>query len=242
VYNCAKAFTLVELLVVIGIILALISLLMPALSKAWESANRIKCASNLHQIGLGLRMFAESFGGRLPSGVTEWGTGMDAPHYEYLIDTLKLPQNVFICPSVASEWNQPMADVPGGGGIDNPMADIGQGGIFYNYRPAGSQAYVNDQDFAALRQRCSQVDPHDPDTWDTDAHGDVGLIRFHYWYMGWDWGGFALPPAGEPSPGQEFWVNRFTGKTQQGVYNADHTSETSVFLSNANLPIMSDAT
>jgi len=107
-----RAFSLVELLVVIGIIAILLALFLPALHRARESAQQIQCSSQLRQLGLGLTNYATQNHGWLPSW-SGWhvyggdGTGEDAPGpawteqlEPYYTSPLK---PVYHCPSMPAE-------------------------------------------------------------------------------------------------------------------------------------------
>ena len=99
-----EAFTLIELLVVIAIIAILAALLLPALAGAKQWSIRTKCGSNLHQIGLGMAMYADDYNGFYPEsgGTILWDQTDPNTHVQSWMEQI-LPftksTNIFRCPS-----------------------------------------------------------------------------------------------------------------------------------------------
>jgi len=107
-----RGFTLVELLVVIGIIALLISILLPALSKARAAANTTACAANLHSMGQALVMYVNQYK-HFPGAQSALGTGVSGPSSAFGIWPIRLRnmmngnQKAFWCPAsnVSLQWN-----------------------------------------------------------------------------------------------------------------------------------------
>ena len=136
----ARAFTLIELLVVIAIIAILAAMLLPALSAAKQRAWTISCNSNLHQIGLGMRMFADDNNEFYPeSGTTiHWGAvdppapnGSGKASWMEQIISYTATTNVYHCP----------------GNVQLPLAEQGP----FNYFNGCNAAYGDKLTFVAVK-------------------------------------------------------------------------------------------
>lgn len=92
-----RAFTLIELIVVMGLILLLLGLLAPATSRAWRQAEAVKCRSQLRQLGLALAVYANENGG----AVMPFGMGPDPEWPEVLFGERNPP--VVVCPTGVGE-------------------------------------------------------------------------------------------------------------------------------------------
>ena len=93
-------FTLIELLVVIAIIALLIAMLLPTIKRAREMARRVACRSNLHQLGIGLQLYAGDHDEALPrypggAGAPDAITGI----FQAIAPDYGMTRAVFYCPS-----------------------------------------------------------------------------------------------------------------------------------------------
>jgi prepilin-type N-terminal cleavage/methylation domain-containing protein/prepilin-type processing-associated H-X9-DG protein len=146
-----KAFTLVELLVVIGIIALLLAILMPSLSAARQSAITLRCMANLRQMGQAFSLYVNENRGALPPA-NQSSTGSGTGDYtrwfnriQYMLtqrgemlnppypgDPLWRPHPIFLCPN--SLYPQEESNEGGQGANYGMNAMLGKNNPPYNWR------------------------------------------------------------------------------------------------------------
>ena len=175
------AFTLVELLVVIGIIAILIGILLPSLSRARETAKAAQCLSNLRQIGQAFQMYASDTRGWLvPAFIEPAGSGNGRENWcTILVNGKYLPapkqqnipfhqqtsegDSVFRCPNgINDKHDNAAAD-----GIDDPAPDSKTSGFnsfFWRRRSAATGIQI-DTWYAANGQDYDAGSPNNNKRW-----------------------------------------------------------------------------
>ncbi|HEY3932660.1 MAG TPA: prepilin-type N-terminal cleavage/methylation domain-containing protein [Verrucomicrobiae bacterium] len=134
--NDARAFTLIELLVVIAIIAILAAMLLPALASAKQKAWTTSCTSNLHQIGLGMRMFADDNNEYYPE------SGAD------------IPWNTIDSTTGKASWSEQIFPYTGNTNVFNCPGNVQLAAKLqgpFNYFNGCRAAYLTAGGFAAVR-------------------------------------------------------------------------------------------
>jgi prepilin-type processing-associated H-X9-DG protein/prepilin-type N-terminal cleavage/methylation domain-containing protein len=226
------AFTLVELLVVVGIIAILIAILLPSLRKAMQSANTVKCLSNLRQMGMGIQFYAND------------NHGLCAPS---AMDTTQIPQmgawvtisagpppvgQVFWCQSAANYFAKSKSSTGAGGssiwaGVwncpsgPNPysvyLPQFGNYGI--NQNIGGQLLDVNGFQY---------INPLNPALGEIKTQPISRLKDPAQKYLIFDAGGYVIAPAQALAPQYAYWYLPGYNPAKTLMYDGNFTGDSIV--------------
>ena len=219
-YHKLRAFTLVELLVVISIIALLVAMLLPALNKARNQAKAAICMANLHHWGLAFELYAGQNNGKYMAGWTDdWESGNWGLGRQWMSQLRPFYNNVHefaLCPrtEIPTDNSRGLGHTFGawanilGGAPEVREGDFGSYGInVWSYNPSPVPLFL------------------DPPTWywrGPDVRGDRNSMPLFFdcvWTNAWpvytspppEWADYAEPSSTIETQMQRICINRHSG-------------------------------
>lgn len=201
-----RAFTFVELLVIIAIIAVLSTLLLSVLTQAKARATRTLCINNLRQINVGLRLYTDDNQDRALPGTDSYGYKEVIKHYLGLSGPPSIQEKVFACPNDLFHIEMPQNAMVAGGTYEDPDTYYSSYGINdLNRSRDDSFPGISGRKITSVRapERTVLVTEssglfgfswHDPSAIVNNAHSVVSFVDGHLAFIRIYWDGYISKP------------------------------------------------